>query len=138
MPPALRNILAVISGFIIGSMLNMSLLGINGSLIPLPEGMDLSNPEGLAKSMALFQPIHFLAPFLAHALGTLVAVWIAVRFASGNYFRVAMIPCVLFLFGGIYMVYQLPAPVWFETVDLLFAYLPMAWIGFKLGTLNKK
>lgn len=138
MPPALRNILAVISGFIIGSMLNMSLLGINGSLIPLPEGVDLSNSEGLAKSMALFQPIHFLAPFLAHALGTLVAVWIAVRFASGNYFRVAMIPCVLFLFGGIYMVYQLPAPVWFETVDLLFAYLPMAWIGFKLGTLNKK
>ncbi|MFM7903079.1 MAG: hypothetical protein ACKPAD_13990, partial [Bacteroidota bacterium] len=82
MPPALRNILAVISGFIIGSMLNMSLLGINGSLIPLPEGVDLSNSEGLAKSMALFQPIHFLAPFLAHALGTLVAVWIAVRFAS--------------------------------------------------------
>lgn len=138
MPPVLRNILSVISGFIIGSMLNLSLLGINGSLIPLPEGVDLSNSEGLAKSMALFQPINFLAPFLAHALGTLVAVWIAVRFASGNHFMIAVIPCVLFLFGGIYSVYLLPAPVWFETVDLLFAYVPMAWLGFKMGTWNKK
>lgn len=137
MPPALRNILSVISGLIIGSVLNLSILGINGSIIPLPEGVDMTTSAGLAKSMTLFQPIHFLAPFLAHALGTFAAVWIAVRFASGNPLRIAMIPGLFFLIGGIYSVYLLPAPVWFETVDLLFAYVPMAWIGFKMGTLNK-
>jgi hypothetical protein len=138
MHPILRNILAVTSGLIIGSMLNMSILGINGSIISLPEGVDMTTSAGLAKSMTLFQPIHFLAPFLAHALGTLVAVWIAVRFASGNHFMIALIPCVLFLLGGIYSIYLLPAPAWFETVDLFFAYIPMAWIGFKLGTFSKK
>lgn len=43
---------------------------ISGSIIPPPEGADNTTMEGLKASMHLFQPKHFLMPFLAHALGT--------------------------------------------------------------------
>jgi hypothetical protein len=39
----------------------------------------------------------------------------------------------LFLLGGIANVAMLPAPAWFSAVDLLFAYLPTAWLGQALA-----
>ena len=45
---------------------------MSSSLIPPPEGADVTTLEGLKTSMHLFQPKHFLMPFLAHALGTLL------------------------------------------------------------------
>jgi len=39
-----------------------------------------------------------------------------------------------FLAGGVMMVLMLPAtPVWFILLDLIVAYLPMAYLGYKLG-----
>lgn len=37
-----------------------------------------------------------------------------------------------FLLGGIAAATMIPAPTWFIVVDLLFAYIPMAWIAGKL------
>ena len=45
---------------------------------------------------------------------------------------------VLFLFGGIYMVFLLSGPVWFIISDLLLAYIPMAWFGFKISLMIVK
>jgi len=41
---------------------------------------------------------------------------------------------VVFLAGGAANVMMLPAPMWFNVVDLVGAYIPAAWIGVKLGT----
>jgi hypothetical protein len=30
--------------------------------------------------------------------------------------------------------FLIPAPVWFIVLDLLAAYLPMAWLGIQIGT----
>jgi hypothetical protein len=62
MNPILKNILAVVVGIIAGSAVNMLLVNLNGSLIALPEGADLSDMSKLKESMKLFQPIHFLFP----------------------------------------------------------------------------
>jgi hypothetical protein len=40
---------------------------------------------------------------------------------------------VLFLIGGIVNVFLLPSPTWFSIVDLVGAYIPMAFIGGKIG-----
>jgi hypothetical protein len=41
---------------------------------------------------------------------------------------------VLFLTGGISMVVLLPeAPLWFVALDLVVAYIPMGWLGWKLA-----
>jgi hypothetical protein len=63
---------------------------------------------------------------------------ITVQFAGTPSLKRAMVPGILFLAGGVLMVVILDAPLWFEITDLVLAYIPMAWLGFKLGTRNKK
>ena len=38
------------------------------------------------------------------------------------------------LLAGIAMCFMIPAPAWFITLDLVVAYIPMAWLG---GTLAR-
>lgn len=133
MHPILRNILAVIAGAISGGILNMALVTIGPNIIPLPEGADNSTMEGLAESMPLFEFQHFIFPFLAHALGTLLGAMITARIAASHHQKLAWVIGGLFLIGGIQMVMQLPSPMWFNVVDLGLAYIPMAWIGGKIG-----
>lgn len=133
MNPVLRNVLAVIAGAILGSFVNMSLIEIGHYVIALPEGADVSTLEALKTSMASFGPEQYIFPFLAHALGTLVGAYIAAKIAVGNKLRAALIVGVLFLIGGVANCFMLPAPVWFMAVDVLLAYIPMAYIGWKLS-----
>ena len=70
MHPIIKYILAVLAGIVIGSAVNMGIIMISSSIIPPPNGADITTAEGLKASMHLFQPKHFIMPFLAHALGT--------------------------------------------------------------------
>ena len=129
----IRNILAVIAGFLIGSAVNMGLITLGPAVVPLPPGADTSTYEGLIAAMPMFGPEQFIFPFLAHAGGALVGTLVATFIAASHKGTVAMIMGVLFLLGGIVAVIMFPAPLWYDVVDLLFAYIPMAWIGAKLG-----
>ena len=136
MNPTLRNILSVITGIIIGSIVNMSIINISGSIIPPPEGADITTMEGLKATMHLFKPIHFLFPFLAHAIGTLAGAIIAAMIAANHKMRFALVIGLFFLIGGITNILLLPSPTWFAMVDIGGAYIPMAWIGATL--VNRK
>jgi hypothetical protein len=68
MHPIVRNILAVVVGFVVGSAVNMGLIEVGPSVIPLPEGADFSTAERFAESMKLLKPVNFITPFLAHAM----------------------------------------------------------------------
>lgn len=138
MHPIVKNILAVLIGIIVGSFVNGSLISVSGSIIPPPEGADVTTMEGLKAAMHLFEPKHFIFPFLAHALGTLTAAFIAARLAATNKMRIALGIGVCFLVGGAMMVYQLPSPVWFFVLDLVGAYIPMGWLGAKLASRTKQ
>jgi len=129
----IRNILAIIAGLVIGSVVNMSLIMVSGKIIPVPEGVDNTTPEGLASGIHLFEPKHFLFPFLAHALGTLIGAYISIKLSVSKSITNPMIVGLLFLIGGISMVIQLPAPMWFNITDLVLAYIPMAYLGYILG-----
>ncbi len=132
MNPILKNSLAVITGIVVGSAINMGIIMISGSIIPPPEGADAMTMEGLRESMHLFQPKHFIFPFLAHALGTLIGATIAAIIAANHKIKFAIAIGCFFLIGGIINIYLLPSPTWFSIVDLLFAYILMGWIGGKL------
>lgn len=133
MPTILRNILAVIGGFLVGSVVNMAIVKLGPMLAPTPAGVDMTTVEGLQQSMHLLQPLHFLAPFLAHALGTLVGALAAYWIAGSRKTLFAWVIGVLFLCGGIAASAMIPAPVWFKAVDVLLAYLPMAWLATVIG-----
>jgi hypothetical protein len=134
MHPTIRNILAIVAGFVAGAIVNMGLIMLSGSIIPPPAGADLTTPEGLKAAQDLLEPKHFIFPFLAHALGTLAGAFIAAWIATSNKMRLAYVIGFITLAGGIYAAYLIPAPAWFVALDLLVAYIPMAFLGGKLGS----
>ena len=131
MNPILKNILAVIAGVVIGSIVNILLVNLGPLVIPAPADADITSMEGLKETMHLFQPKHFIFPFLAHALGTLVGAFIAAMIATSKKMWFAIAIGVFFLAGGIMNVAMLPSPTWFAVLDIVGAYLPMGWLGGK-------
>jgi hypothetical protein len=132
MNPIVRNILAVIAGLFVGSIVNMCIILMSSSVIPPPNGADVTTMEGLKSSMHLFEPKHFLFPFLAHAIGTFAGAATTVIIAASLKQKLALIIGGFFLLGGIVNVYTLPSPLWFTVVDLVLAYLPMTYLAIKL------
>lgn len=133
MSPILRNILAVLAGVLVGSFVNMALIMMSSSVIPLPEGVDPGDMESIKANMPFYQPIQFLMPFLAHALGTLAGAFVTALLAASSHMRLALLIGVVFLVGGIMMVMDLPSPMWFNVLDLTIAYFPTALLGGYLG-----
>ena len=136
MNPILRNVLGVIVGVFIGSIVNMALVNIGPMVFPPPEGADITTMEGLKETMHLFKPANFIFPFLGHALGTLVGAFIAAKIAANNKDKFALAIGVFFLAGGITMWQTVPGPTWFNVLDLVVAYIPMGWLGGKLAMKN--
>jgi hypothetical protein len=130
----MKNIFAVIVGIFIGGVVNMGFIMVSGEIIPPPDGVDATDMESLKASMHLFSPRHFIFPFLAHALGTLVGALVVAKMASCHQMRFALGIGAFFLVGGISMVIMLPAPLWFNVLDLVGAYFPMAWLGGKIAS----
>lgn len=131
--PTLRYIAALLSGIIVGSVVNMGLVFLGPHVIAPPEGADVTTMEGLKASLHLFQPKHFLFPFLAHAIGTLTGAFIAAKIFQENKMRAAMIIGLIFLAGGVMNIISLPSPLWFSIADLVGAYMPMAYLAKMLA-----
>ena len=129
MNPIAKNILAAIVGFVVGSLVNIGLVNIGPSVVPLPEGADVSTMESLRDSMKLFAPVNFIFPFLAHALGTLTGAFIAAKIAVSHHMKFAIGIGVCFMIGGVTAASMLGGPVWFIASDLLLAYIPMGFLG---------
>lgn len=129
MSPLLRNILAVVAGFGTCLLLNGLLLDLFMRLIPPPAGFDPNTPS----TYTLLEARHFIAPFLAHAVPSLIGGWLAARLAAARPMTFALVVGGLHLLGGIAAAFMIPAPTWFIALDLVVAYLPMAWLGGRLA-----
>ena len=133
MSNTVRNVLAVLAGLVIGAIVNMVLVTVGSMVIPPPAGVDVNNVESMKASMHLFEPRHFITPFLAHALGTLVGAVAAFLIAGSYKTRFAYVIGIIFLLGGVAASVMIPAPTWFKVLDLVVAYIPMAWLGTQIG-----
>jgi hypothetical protein len=129
----LRNILAVVLGFVFSGLVNMAVLAVGHILLPPPPGFDDSSIAGVAATIHVLRPIDYAVPFLAHALGPLAGTFGAMFIAANRHKTIAAILGVLFLVGGIVANIMVPAPLWYRVVDIVFAYVPMAYLGWKLA-----
>ena len=68
----IRNISAVITGVQEGMTINMGLIILGSSIIPIPESFDPMNAINWDLN-------NFIFPFLAHGLGTLVGAFLATK-----------------------------------------------------------
>jgi len=80
MNPILRNVIAVVVGWIGGGIINMGLVQLGNMLMPIA-GLDYTDQEKFMEQYAELIPTldakYFLFPFLAHALGSLAGATIA-------------------------------------------------------------
>lgn len=129
----LKIALALILGLVVGAGVNMALIMLGPALIAPPPGADMTTAEGLSASMHLLEPRHFVMPFLAHAVGTLVGALVGAALAVSHRAVVAYAIGIAFLCGGIAASFMIPAPKWFIALDLVAAYLPMAWLGLSIA-----
>ncbi len=133
MNPILKNVLAYIAGLLLGNMVNFGAIQLGNMILPPPDGLDPMDPASIQAHMDSFEPMHFIIIFLAHALGTLLGAFIAARLAATHRMKIALGIGVFFLLGGTYMITLVGGPIWFILLDLLAAYIPMAWLGGKMG-----
>tara|TARA_R110002073_G_scaffold308886_2_gene479012 strand:+ start:477 stop:899 length:423 start_codon:yes stop_codon:yes gene_type:complete len=133
MNDTIRNAFAVLLGIVIGGVVNMGLVLLGPMLIPPPAGVDMTTVEGMSAGMDLLGPQHFLAPFLAHALGTFAGALVASLLAVTHRLFLAYTVGVFYLFGGMAAATMIPAPLWFILLDLIVAYIPMAWLALRLA-----
>ena len=122
---------------ILGGFVNIGIIILGGHLIAAPAGVDVTSMQSIKASLSLYEPKHFLMPFLAHALGTFVGAMVAVNIAKTHTRLFAFSIGIIFLAGGITNFFELPnSPVWFIVVDLVLAYLPTAYLAEKISTKN--
>lgn len=132
-----RNILAVIVGWAVGSAVNMGLVQVGNAMYPV-QGIDVNDMDAFASVISTLPAEHFIFPFLAHALGTLIGAVVAYFIAATHKTKFALVIGVLFFLGGIAVNYMLTGPIWFTALDLIVAYFPMAFIVAKIaGSLSK-
>lgn len=125
-----RFILALLIGTFAGAAVNGSLIALGGMIFPLPKGVGFDTPAALDAFRTL--PVkYYLFPFLAHAIGTLTACLVALRITISHAAWVTYPIAYLFFVGGIVAVDMINAPVWFDILDLSFAYIPMAWLAMQ-------
>ena len=128
MHSAVKKVLAVVVGWFCGSVVNMGLVSIGHMIFPI-KGVDPADMDALAEVMPTLSSEYFIFPFFAHALGTLVGAFIAALVAREKKMRFAYIVGIIFLIGGILVNYMIPGPTWFTALDILLAYIPMAYLG---------
>jgi len=130
----MKSILLSIVGLILGAVTNSLLIQLGDKLIAGPAGQDISTEAGLKAAMSHMEPKHFLFPFLAHAFGTFVGAFFVSKMKIERSLIHAMAIGFAFLAAGVMMVIMLPeTPLWFTLADLVLAYLPMAYLGHRLG-----
>lgn len=133
MNPIVKNVLAIIIGVVVGSIVNMALIQVGYKVFPLPGDPDVSDMDQLKEAMNHATAANYLFPFFAHALGTLVGAFVAAKMAATRPMTFAYVIGFWFLVGGITVSFLIPSPAWFIALDLIVAYLPMAWLGGKLA-----
>lgn len=126
-----RLVLAAIAGLVLGSVVNMALVMVGGVVLPPPSMGAVAGMEGLKAALPLYEPRHFIFPFLAHAAGTLVGAAAACWLSPDGHRGPAWAVGAIFLVGGAVNVTMLPSPMWFAVLDLVVAYLPMSWLAIR-------
>lgn len=126
-----RNLLAVLGGFLVGSVLNMLVIQLNMELLyPLPPDLDMNDPEQFNAYLGTLPAIAFLVVIAAHLSQSFVGGWVAARAGASHPMVLAMIIGVLSLAGGIAAMMMFDGPSWMA-IELPL-YLVVAWLAGRI------
>jgi hypothetical protein len=124
----MRNVLATLLGFVVGSALVYTFETLLGqSLFPLPEGSDPTNLEWIKNNMHLIPTGAKLFVVLAHFVGIIGGMFIAGLISKNSLIPAYIVGGILFL-ATLFNVIYLPKELWFTAADLVGVI-----VGFILG-----
>lgn len=118
----IRNALSVLLGLFVGSALNMAIVLLMMVIWPLPEGVDMSNPEQMAVHVATMPVIAWLMAMVAHLTQAFGGGWVAARVGGSHPMMLALIVGGLSMIGGILNGISLNMPMW------MWIELPLYWV----------
>ncbi len=125
----IRGILAVVLGLVACFVAKMAVMKFGPSIFPFPDGMNPNNLEDWKTFGPVLQAKHLVTPFMDHVFGSFFGGLVAALIAANRKITFAMVIGILHLIGGIAAAFMIPAPVWFIALDLIVAYIPMAYLG---------
>lgn len=123
----------ILISLFLGSLANGLIITVGPLIIKYPPSVSFETEASTIHSMKLLRPIHLMIPFVAHAIGTFISTFLMAIYIKKPYMEIAYFMSLLYLIVGIYMVFLIPAPLWFGILDLTLAYIPMGYLGAKLG-----
>ena len=127
----LRNILGVFIGIAAGVVVVGLIESIGHWIYPPPPGIDVTDPEALARLMHEIPLGAKLAVVIAWALGALAGGYMA-ALISRQAIWPPLIVGVIILAAGAYTLYAIPHPLWMAVVGILVP-VPAALLGGRWG-----
>jgi hypothetical protein len=128
-----RNIVAVLLGVMLATVVILVLEMVGKRVYPLPDGVDPNDQEALAKALPNMPTGAFLFLLLTYAAGSFVGGFLAARVARRAPVRQALIVGAVLMALGLANLLMLPGqPAWFWAASLL-VYLPTAYLGSRLA-----
>lgn len=70
----LKRTIVILLSIFIGAQVNGAFLTLGTNLIPPPEGCNLNTMDGLKAAVPFLEAKHYLFPFLAHAILSLIHI----------------------------------------------------------------
>jgi len=137
MHPIIRNIAAFLIGFIVGGFLNWLTITYLSPMFGVPEGVDPNDFDSIKAHIQQYEWKHFVAPFAAHCVGSLSGAFICSKVAAKYHLGLSLGIAFLFIIPGAAMIASLNSPMWFNVLDLVVAYFPMAYLGWVLAGMKK-
>ena len=127
----MRIVLATIIGFIVGNVVNMGIIQL---CIPVEVAAGGDQNAALLKVMESFTAVDFLIPLAAHVFGVLAGLIVARLICKTSNIPIYIIGG-LHVLGTIMVQFMIPAPAWFNIVDIV---LPIIIILYFLRTKKSK
>ena len=127
-----RNAMGLIVGIVAAFIVTYFIQSINIKLFPFPEGLEITDMEGMRAHAETLPPTAHIVVLISHLLGTAVGAFVAVKVAATNHRQVAIAIACFIMVMGIVNIVRLPHPWWFVVIDLLI-YLPSGLLGYFIG-----
>ena len=113
----MRTFLATLVGLVAAFMVMMAIELLGHKLFPLPFEMNVENAGEIEKNIPLIPLATYNSVIVAHGLGLLVGLLIAMVIDKDTPYPVYLIGTFL-LIGTIVNLFSFPHPVWFAIADV--------------------
>jgi hypothetical protein len=123
----MRDIIAVLVGWIVGMAAKMAFYYLNVALYPMPDGVTFNDKEGFAAYVETLPLTAFLIVLVAHLSQAFFGALVAAKISRKRPMVVAMIIGVLSLIGGYINMQSIQLPTWMWIEMPL--YLVFAWLA---------